>query len=100
MFNLVENEFRKMENISITENGAMGYKTSNSALLDLNYAVSSLRQCDEEEITLLFDEAFYEDRKYSLKWLFFARDILEGLGERRLFSSFAACIFTWQPFAQ
>lgn len=43
MFNLVENEFRKMENISITENGAMGYKTSNSALLDLNYAVSSLR---------------------------------------------------------
>ena len=85
MFNLVENEFRKMENISITENGAMGYKTSNSALLDLNYAVSSLRQCDEEEITLLFDEAFYEDRKYSLKWLFFARDILEGLGERRLF---------------
>ena len=85
MFNLVEKELKKRENISITENGAVGYKTSNSALLDLNYAVSSLRQCDEEEITLLFDNAFYEDKKYALKWLFFARDILEGLGERRLF---------------
>ena len=85
MFNLVEKELKKRENISITENGAVGYKSSNSALLDLNYAVSSLRNSDEEEITLLFDNAFYEDKKYALKWLFFARDILEGLGERRLF---------------
>ncbi|MBR0372283.1 MAG: DUF2828 family protein [Methanobrevibacter sp.] len=85
MFNLLEKELKKRENISITENGAVGYKSSNSALLDLNYAVSSLRNSDEEEITLLFDNAFYEDKKYALKWLFFARDILEGLGERRLF---------------
>ena len=85
MFNLVEKELKKRENISITENGAVGYKSSNSALLDLNYAVSSLRNSDEEEITLLFDNAFFEDKKYALKWLFFARDILEGLGERRLF---------------
>ena len=85
MFNLVEKELKKRENRSITENGAIGYKTSNSALLDLNYAVSSLRQCHEEEIMLLFDNAFYEDKTYALKWLFFARDILEGLGERRLF---------------
>ena len=74
-----------MENTSITENGALGYKTSNYALLDLNYAVSSLRHSNEEEIMLLFDNAFYENREYALKWLFFARDIREGLGERRLF---------------
>ena len=43
MFNLIEKELKKMENTSITENGALGYKTSNYALLDLNYAVSSLR---------------------------------------------------------
>lgn len=85
MFNLVEKEFKKRENISTTENGALGYKTSNSALLDLNYAVSSLRQSDEEEIMILFDNAFYENKEYALKWLFFARDIREGLGERRLF---------------
>lgn len=74
-----------MENTSITENGALGYKTSNYALLDLNYAVSSLRHSNEEEMMLLFDNAFYENREYALKWLFFARDIREGLGERRLF---------------
>lgn len=85
MFNMMEKEFKKRENTSITENGAVGYKTSNSALVDLNYAVSSLRQTDEEEIMLLFENAFNENRKYALKWLFFARDILEGLGERRLF---------------
>ena len=85
MFNLLEKELKKMENTSITENGALGYKTSNYAILDLNYAVSSLRHGDEEEIMLLFDKAFYENREYALKWLFFARDIREGLGERRLF---------------
>lgn len=85
MFNLIEKELKKMKNTSITENGALGYKTSNYALLDLNYAVSSLRHSDEEEIMLLFDKAFYENREYALKWLFFARDIREGLGERRLF---------------
>lgn len=85
MFNLVEKQLKKRENIFITENGAIGYKTSNSALVDLNYAVSSLRQSDDEEIILLFDKAYYEDREYALKWLFFARDIREGIGERRLF---------------
>ena len=85
MFNLVEKELKKRENTSITENGAVGYKTSNSALLDLNYAVSSLRQSGEDEIMLLFEKAFYENKEYTLKWLFFARDIREGLGERRLF---------------
>ena len=85
MFELVEKELKKRENISITENGAIGYKTSNSALLDLNYAVSSLRHSEEEEIMLLFDKAFNENKEYALKWLFFARDIREGIGERRLF---------------
>ena len=85
MFNLVENELKKRENTSVTENGAIGYKTSNSALLDLNFAVSSLRHSDEEEIIQLFDRAFYENKEYALKWLFFARDIREGIGERRLF---------------
>ena len=44
MFNLVEKELKNRKNISTTENGAIGYKTSNYALLDLNYAVTSLRQ--------------------------------------------------------
>lgn len=85
MFGLIKKELKKQENYSITEKGAIGYKTTNSALVDINYKVSSLRQSEEDEIIDLFDKAFHEHKEYALKWLFFARDIREGLGERRLF---------------
>ena len=85
MFNLIEKKFEDLENKSITENGAVGYKSTGSALLDLNYSVSSLRQASEDEIIRLFDFAFNEDKVYAMKWLFFARDVRGGLGERRLF---------------
>lgn len=81
MFNLIEKKLNK----SVTENGAVGYKTSGSALLDLNYQVSSLRNASASEIYLLFHMAYMENKEYALKWLFFARDVRGGLGERRLF---------------
>lgn len=70
---------------SITENGAVGYKTTGKALLDLNFAVSSLRKASETDIENRFMKAFFEDRMAAMKWLFFARDIRGGMGERRLF---------------
>jgi len=85
MFNLIETELKKQDNLTKTENGAIGYKSSKSALVDLNFKVSSLRNSSEDEIIKLFDSAFHENHVYALKWLFFARDIREGLGERRLF---------------
>lgn len=72
-------------NYSITENGATGYRTTKHALLDLNFMVSSLRDREEEFIEQEFIKAYYESPKYAVKWLFFLRDILEGLGERRTF---------------
>ncbi len=72
-------------NKSVTENGAVGYKTTTHPLLDLNFKVSSLRARDEEYITAEFIKAFMEDRIHAVKWLFFLRDIWEGLGERRTF---------------
>ena len=85
MLNLIQNQLKKQGNYSLTENGAIGYKSTGSALVDINYKVSSLRQSEEGEIAKLFDDAFKENREYALKWLFFARDVREGLGERRLF---------------
>lgn len=85
MFNLIKDELKKRENFSVTEKGAIGYKSTNSALVDLNFKVSSLRQASEDKIEALFDNAFNENKEYALKWLFFARDVREGLGERRLF---------------
>lgn len=85
MLHLIKEELNEQDNYSLTENGAVGYKSSKSALVDINYKVASLRNSDEDEIVALFNEAFRENKEYALKWLFFARDIREGLGERRLF---------------
>ena len=70
---------------SVTENGAVGYKTSGHALLDLNFAVASLRSADEDKIRRMFRDAYNEDPETAVLWLFFARDVRGGLGERRLF---------------
>lgn len=72
-------------NISISENGAIGYRSSGKELLDLNFAVASLRGASEQEIIDKFTKAFFEDKILAMKWLFFARDVRGGLGERRLF---------------
>lgn len=72
-------------NVSVTENGAVGYRTTGKNLLDLNFAVSSLRRATESEITDRFFKAFFDDRMAAMKWLFYARDVRGGLGERRLF---------------
>ena len=85
MLHLIKEELNEQDNYSLTENGAVGYKSSKSALVDINYKVASLRNSDEDKIVALFNEAFRENKEYALKWLFFARDIREGLGERRLF---------------
>ena len=70
---------------SITENGAVGYRTTGHALLDLNFAVASMRSMTEDQIARKFVDAFFEDRVLAMKWLFYARDVRGGLGERRLF---------------
>jgi hypothetical protein len=73
------------DNRSTTENGAIGYRTTTKALLDLNFKVSSLRDWRENDIVTEFIKAYHESPKYAVKWLFFLRDILEGMGERRTF---------------
>lgn len=72
-------------NTSVTENGAIGYRTTGKELLDINFSVTSMRNMDEDHIVEKFVKTFYEDKLLAVKWLFFARDIRGGLGERRLF---------------
>ena len=67
-----------------TENGAVGFKTTGKALLDLNFGVSSLRNQTEDLIESKFVDAFYEDKLIATKWLFYLRD-RDGIGERRSF---------------
>lgn len=79
------NAMKQYQNCSITENGAIGYRTTMHSLVDLNFMVSSLRNRDEHFIVREFIKAYYDSPKYAVKWLFFLRDILEGMGERRTF---------------
>ena len=72
-------------NVSVTENGAVGYKTTGTKLLDLNFMLSSMRNMDEGEIWKAFLLAYNEDPSLAVSWLFFARDVRGGAGERRTF---------------
>lgn len=72
-------------NVSYTENGAKGYRTTGKALLDLNFQVSALRNQSESDIYQKFMKAFYENPLIAWKWLFYVRDVRGGLGERRTF---------------
>ena len=81
----VQQELNGKWNRSRTDNGALVHRTSTHPLLDMNFAVSSLRSASEDEICRMFWLAVNEDPKHALKWLFFTRDVRGGLGERRLF---------------
>lgn len=72
-------------NVSTTENGALGYKTTKKEIVDFNFKISSYRNKSEEEIVDDFKRVWGEDKKLAYKFLFFIRDIRGGLGERRLF---------------
>ena len=70
---------------NVTENGAVGFRTTGKELLDLNFAVASLRKMSDEEVAKRFMKAFCENKMLAMKWLFYARDARQGIGERRLF---------------
>lgn len=73
------------KNTMLTENGAAMYETSGRALLDMNFKVSSYRNCSEEAIIRDYTVAYAENPTLALKWAFYVGDVREGLGERRLF---------------
>lgn len=81
--NELKNEMNKK--LQETENGALGFSTSGKNLVDLNFRVSSYRNMSEEAIFADFMKAFNDNPIMAMRWLFYARDIRGGLGERRLF---------------
>jgi hypothetical protein len=78
--------YQTVNNVSITENGMVGYKTTYHPLLDMNFKITSYRnKTDKEIIADLKQVLNSEDSSYVLRFLFMVRDVREGLGERRLF---------------
>ena len=87
MANFYDTMKKVQNNVSVTENGMEGYKTTYHPLLDLNFKVTSYRKLTNEQICKDVDSIIAEqgDARYLLKFLFMVRDVREGLGERRLF---------------
>ena len=95
--NAMQHEINENFNESVTENGAIGYRTTGKNLLDINFAVASLRSASEAAIIEKFKKAYFEDKLLALKWLFFARDVRGGLGERRLFRAAMKFVSEYEP---
>ena len=85
MVNELKATLAKENNYQITENGAVGYKSTGSVLTDLNFRVSSMRNGMTANDIELFVQAMNEDLEYAIKWLFFTRDVRGGMGERDVF---------------
>lgn len=78
-------EMRKAGMSTRTENGAVALNTTGDACLDFFSTAGSLRTTEEHRIHSLFEAAFQEDPLFAVKIVFYARDIREGLGERKTF---------------
>lgn len=76
---------RNKEKHTYTENGAFALNTTDDARLNFFSTVGALRNASETRMHVLFVEAYKQDPLFALKTLFYARDIREGLGERKIF---------------
>jgi len=79
------NGLNNATNYAYTENGALTHKTTNSALYDMFAMGGAYRSRSNDDVILLFKNAFEEDPNYALKCLFYLRDVRGGQGERRFF---------------
>lgn len=68
-----------------TENGAVVFDSTGHTLLDLNFNALGMRKKDPSTIVSIFAKAYEEDPLLAVRWLFYAGDIRQGMGERRLF---------------
>ena len=83
--------------LAYTDNGALAYETSGSALTDFDFNTSSFRHADAETIVKDFEKIFYSDKDLAMRYLFYLGDIREGKGERHIFNEVLSNIAATNP---
>ena len=86
MSNFINQMDEYMNNFSITENGAIAYKTSGKKLTDFNFKISYYRDNPdmiESDFVDLLEST--DDIETIARYIFYIGDIREGLGERNIF---------------
>ncbi len=66
------------DNYTLTENGGVTHKTTNSALLDMFGMGGSMRNRSDDDVIFMFKKAYEENPEYALKCLFYLRDCRGG----------------------
>lgn len=90
---------RRRAALTRTENGAAALNTTGDSRLDFFSTVGALREADEKRIQVLFAEAYKVDPLFTVKTAFYARDIREGLGERKTFRTLLRYMAEYHPEA-
>ena len=76
---------KETDNYKRTENGALAYKSTLSAVYDMFALCGAYRNRSDEDCILMFKNALEEDKTLALKCLFYLGDCRGGQGERRYF---------------
>lgn len=86
MGNSFIDSMKQDQNYTFTENGALAHKSTMDKVYDMFAFGGAYRKRSDEDIILLFKEAFEADPKYAMRCLFYLRDVRGGgQGERRFF---------------